>query len=66
MRCADLCFTFGTDEQAQWGAIAETLDTQSRIVKHPDGELQLSALGNAIEAALAEMQGRSRGGDSAC
>lgn len=42
---AFLCFTFGTDEQAAWPEISETLGSQSRIVRHPDGELRLSELG---------------------
>ena len=42
---AFLCFTFGTDDEASWPAIARTLDSQSRIVRHPNGELCLTALG---------------------
>jgi len=53
---AYLCFTFGTDDQARWDDIAQTLDTQSRIVQHPDGKLGLSALGRAIEEALASFK----------
>ena len=52
---AYLCFTFGTDMQERWPAIAETLGTQSRIVVEPDGALRLSAVGRAIEEALAAM-----------
>ncbi|EOD23142.1 hypothetical protein EMIHUDRAFT_195756 [Emiliania huxleyi CCMP1516] len=59
---AYLCFTFGTDDQSKWADIAQTLDTQSRIVQHPDGELRLSALGRAIEAALRDLQRGSGGG----
>ena len=46
---AYLCFTFGTDEQRRWPEIARTLDTQSRVVKHPDGQLGLSHLGEEIQ-----------------
>ena len=46
---AYLCFTFGTDNQERWPDIAQTLDTQSRIVMHPNGELSLSRLGLAIQ-----------------
>ena len=51
---AYLCFTFGTDDQERWPQIAETLDMQSRIMQQPCGELRLSALGRAIEAALVD------------
>lgn len=51
-----LCFTFGTDDQARWADIAQTLDTQSRVVVHPDGEMRLSGLGNAIEEALRDFE----------
>ena len=54
---AYLCFTFGTDRQERWPDIARTLGTQSRIVVEPDGELRLSAVGRAIEEALAAMGG---------
>ena len=53
---AYLCFTFGTDIQARWPDISQTLGTQSRIVVEPDGELRLSAVGQAIEEALAAME----------
>ena len=53
---AYLCFTFGTDLQARWPAIAETLDTQSRIAQQPDGELRLTAVGRAIEDALRDLK----------
>ena len=49
---AYLCFTFGTDEQARWSDISQTLDTQSRIVQQPDGQIRLSAIGRAIEEAM--------------
>ena len=45
---AYLCFTFGTDEQEAWPHIAETLDKQSRLIVHPDGELQLSEFGREL------------------
>ena len=45
---------FGTDDQASWPEIEETMNDQARIVQHPDGELRLSALGRCIERALAE------------
>lgn len=51
---AFLCFTFGTDRQERWAEIARTLDTQSRIVAHPDGQLQLSRLGEEIERIIRE------------
>ena len=46
---AYLCFTFGTDRQGAWPRIAKTLDTQSRVVMHPDGQLALSKIGREIE-----------------
>jgi len=46
---AYLCFTFGTDDQARWPEISRTLDTQSRVVCHPNGDFVLSHLGNEIE-----------------
>ena len=53
-----LCFTFGTDEEEAWPEIGKTLDTQSRVVVHPNGELMLSQLGEGIEAAMREYQQR--------
>ena len=50
-----LCFTFGTDRQDAWASIARTLGTQSRIVRHPDGALRLTKVGEQIEEALAAM-----------
>ena len=52
---AYLCFMFGTDEQARWPDIEETMDAQARVVWQPNGELQLSALGRRIERALARL-----------
>lgn len=49
---AYLCFTFGTDRQQQWPAIARTLGTQSRVVQHPDGEMRLTQLGEQLEEAV--------------
>ena len=49
-----LCFTFGTDDGSAWPEIAQTLDTQSRVLFHPSGKLELSKLGKAIEEALIE------------
>jgi len=53
---AFLCFTFGTDEQSRWTQIARTLDTQSRIVAHPNGQLVLSHLGREIERIVNEQR----------
>ena len=50
---AFLCFMFGTHDQAAWADISETMDAQARVVQEPDGELRLTALGRAIERALA-------------
>ena len=52
---AYLCFTFGTDQQERWPQIARTLDTQSRVVVHPDGSMRLSKLGAHIQALLDAM-----------
>jgi len=52
---AYLCFTFGTDQQERWPEIARTLDTQSRVVVHPDGAMRLSKLGAHIQALLEAM-----------
>ena len=60
---AFLCFTFGTDRQERWPEISQTLGTQSRIVRHPDGELRFSELGAAIEEAVARFAAAG-GGES--
>ena len=51
---AYLCFTFGTDQAHRWPEISRTLGTQTRVVKHPDGELRLSHLGEEIERMVQE------------
>ena len=53
---AYLCFTFGTDREASWPNIARTIDTQSRVVVHPDGEMRLSQLGEQIEELVRAAQ----------
>jgi hypothetical protein len=49
-----LCFTFGTDQPERWPMIAQTIDSQSRVLARPDGALVLSALGRRIEAEREE------------
>mmetsp|Transcript_40601 Transcript_40601/g.91583 ORF Transcript_40601/g.91583 Transcript_40601/m.91583 type:complete len:353 (+) Transcript_40601:66-1124(+) len=46
---AFLCFTFGTDREELWPQIARTINTQSRIVCTPSGQLKLSRLGQCME-----------------
>lgn len=43
-----LSLTFGTDEQARWADIGRTLETQSRLLVQPDGEMRLSHLGERL------------------
>ena len=49
MLCAWVCW------QERWPDIAGTLDTQSRVVVHPDGEMRLSKLGGQIQELLDAM-----------
>ena len=47
--CVMLCFTFGTDKQVHWPAIAQTIDgKQSRTYMQPCGALVLSQLGRQL------------------
>ncbi len=52
---AYLSFMFGTDDQAQWPEIEQTMDAQSRILQHPDGRVELSKIGRAIQLMLADL-----------
>ena len=44
-----LCFTFGTDDQAAWPHIEQTVGKQSRFVRQPDGVVRTTPLGEQIE-----------------
>lgn len=48
-----LCFTFGTDIMSAWPDICSTIDSQSRLLCTPNGELQLSRFGRDL-ASLEE------------
>lgn len=52
---AYLCFTFGTADPSRWPAIAETLNSQSRVLAGSDGAMQLSGLGEFVANHNAEL-----------